>query len=45
MNRSMSADAIFANFVHENLHHARPDLSEKQVDDLTEVVLREVRRG
>lgn len=42
INHSMSATAIFANFLHENLHHARRDLTEQQVDDLTGVVYADV---
>ena|SRR3972149_2844037 len=39
INAGMDSLAIYANFVHENLHHARPDLTEVEVDGLTDVVM------
>ncbi len=39
INASMTAYAIFGNFVHEHIHYARPDLQESTVDDMTEIVM------
>jgi len=35
INPSMDSKAIALNFIHENLHHALPELSEKVIDILT----------
>lgn len=42
INASMSQLAIYLNFIHENLHHALPDASEKQIDRLVPVVYERV---
>jgi len=38
INRSMSSEGIFMNFIHENLHYALPELQEKGIDILTEYI-------
>lgn len=35
INKDMSSKGIVLNFIHENLHHALPELSEKVIDILT----------
>ena len=38
INAEMPSELIFLNFIHENIHHAFPDLHEKAVDILTAYV-------
>ncbi|KKL09148.1 hypothetical protein LCGC14_2568750, partial [marine sediment metagenome] len=44
INASMSSHAILANFIHENIHHAMPEASARDVDRLTKVVADRVGR-
>ncbi len=39
LNKNMGAWEIFGNFIHENIHHVDPELSERKVDQFTHQVL------